>query len=115
MRGLRIVLLLLLVLLAWLQYRLWFGNGGEREVSALRARVERQARDNDGLRQRNDALAAEVEEIGLLKAAVKNGSPSADVETPGRGESVVTESASVDVAPTPAEQSERSLATPMTG
>ena len=71
MRGLRIVLLLLLVLLGWLQYRLWFGNGGEREVSALRARVERQARDNDGLRQRNDALAAEGEDLKSGEAAVE--------------------------------------------
>ena len=71
MRGLRLVLLLLLVLLGWLQYRLWFGNGGEREVSALRARVERQARDNDGLRQRNDALAAEVEDLKSGEAAVE--------------------------------------------
>lgn len=71
MRGLRIVLLVLLVLLAWLQYRLWFGNGGEREVAALQSRVERQARDNTGLRQRNDALAAEVEDLKSGEAAVE--------------------------------------------
>lgn len=71
MRGLRIVLVLLLVLLAWLQYRLWFGSGGEREVAALEARVERQARDNAGLRQRNDALAAEVEDLKSGEAAVE--------------------------------------------
>ena len=71
MRGLRLVLLLLLVLLGWLQYRLWFGNGGEREVSALRERVEGQARDNAGLQQRNDALAAEVEDLKSGEAAVE--------------------------------------------
>src|SRR5690606_5361662 len=71
MRGLRIVLVLLLVLLAWLQYRLWFGNGGKREVAALQARVERQARDNAGLRQRNEALAAEVEDLKSGEAAVE--------------------------------------------
>lgn len=71
MRGLRIVLVLLLALLAWLQYRLWFGSGGEREVAALEARVERQARDNAGLRQRNDALAAEVEDLKSGEAAVE--------------------------------------------
>ena len=71
MRGLRIVLLLLLVLLAWLQYRVWFGNGGEREVAALRSRVEAQARDNAGLQQRNDALAAEVEDLKSGEAAVE--------------------------------------------
>lgn len=71
MRGLRIVLLLLLVLLAWLQYRLWFGNGGQREVAALSERVDTQARDNAGLKQRNDALAAEVEDLKSGEAAVE--------------------------------------------
>jgi cell division protein FtsB len=71
MRGLRIVLLLLLVLLAWLQYRLWFGNGGEREVAQLRAQVQQQRRDNTGLQQRNDALAAEVEDLKSGEAAVE--------------------------------------------
>ena len=71
MRGLRIVLLVLLVLLAWLQYRLWYGAGSEREVAVLRAQVDRQARDNVGLRQRNDALAAEVEDLKSGEAAVE--------------------------------------------
>ena len=71
MRGLRIVLLLLLVLLAWLQYRLWFGNGGQREVARLEAQVAQQARDNAGLQQRNDALAAEVEDLKSGEAAVE--------------------------------------------
>src|SRR6476619_5280648 len=71
MRGLRIVLLVLVVLLGWLQYRLWVGEGSEREVAQLRAQVERQARDNAGLRQRNDALAAEVEDLKSGEAAVE--------------------------------------------
>lgn len=71
MRGLRIVLLLLLVLLGWLQYRLWFGSGGQREVTQLDAQVRQQARDNAGLQQRNDALAAEVEDLKSGEAAVE--------------------------------------------
>jgi cell division protein FtsB len=71
MRGLRILLVLLVALLAWLQYRLWFGDGGERETAALRAQVQRQAHDNAGLRQRNDALAAEVEDLKSGEAAVE--------------------------------------------
>src|SRR3546814_19352576 len=69
MRGLRIVMLLLLVLLAWLPYRLWFGNGGQREVAQLDAQVPQQTRDNAGLQQRNDALAAEVEDLKSGDAA----------------------------------------------
>lgn len=63
MRSLRIVLLLLVALLAWLQYRLWWGSGGEGEVRALQQQVQKQARDNGGLQQRNDALAAEVKDL----------------------------------------------------
>ena len=71
MRSLGILLMLLLALLAWLQYRLWFGNGGEREVVALQAQVQQHARDNAGLKQRNDALAAEVEDLKSGEAAVE--------------------------------------------
>lgn len=71
MRGLRIIVVVLVALLAWLQYRLWAGAGSEREVTALRAQVERQAHDNAGLRQRNDALAAEVEDLKSGEAAVE--------------------------------------------
>ena len=71
MRALRIVLLVLAVLLAWLQYRLWFGAGGTREVAALEAQVAQQARQNDGLRDRNDALAAEVVDLKSGEAAIE--------------------------------------------
>ncbi len=63
MRALRIVLLLLVALLAWLQYRLWLGGGGQGEVQALQQQVSKQVRDNSGLQQRNDALAAEVKDL----------------------------------------------------
>ena len=71
MRGLRIVLLLLVALLAWLQWRLWLGNGGAREVDALRAQVAAQTHENAGLKQRNDALAAEVRDLKSGEAAVE--------------------------------------------
>lgn len=71
MRRLGLLLVLLLGLLAWLQYRLWLGNGGQREVAALQAQVTQQARDNAGLKQRNDALAAEVEDLKSGEAAVE--------------------------------------------
>jgi len=71
MRGLRIVLVLLLALLGWLQYRLWFGGGGQREVAQLEAQAARQRHDNTGLQQRNDALAAEVEDLKSGEAAAE--------------------------------------------
>lgn len=71
MRTLRIVLVVLVALLAWLQYRLWFGSGGNNEVADLQAQVEQQARQNDGLRDRNAALAAEVADLKSGEAAIE--------------------------------------------
>lgn len=71
MRMLRVLVLVLAVMLAWLQYRLWFGAGGQGELAALREAVARQERDNAGRQQRNDALAAEVEDLKSGEAAVE--------------------------------------------
>lgn len=71
MRVLRVLVLLLVALLAWLQYRLWFGSGGSREVAELQQQVQQQTRDNAGLKQRNEALAAEVEDLKSGEAAVE--------------------------------------------
>ena len=60
-----------------------------------------------------------VEEIGQLKAALKNGAGSAETQSPGLGESVVSESGSVDVTQSADERAdkrpERTLETPVTG
>lgn len=71
MRMLRVLVLVLAVMLAWLQYRLWFGAGGQGELAQLRESIARQERDNDGRQQRNDALAAEVEDLKSGEAAVE--------------------------------------------
>ena len=71
MRVLRVVLVLLIALLAWLQYRLWFGHGGAGEVQQLSAQVDKQKRDNAGLHQRNAEVAAEVEDLKSGEAAVE--------------------------------------------
>lgn len=70
-RATRVLLLVLALLLAWLQYTLWFGSGGHRELAALRAQVARQDAENGRLRQRNEALAAEVEDLKAGEAAVE--------------------------------------------
>ena len=71
MRILRAIVLMLVVLLGWLQYRLWFGNGGQREVATLQEEVARQRDENARLGQRNDALAAEVQDLKSGEAAVE--------------------------------------------
>lgn len=70
-RGLQLLLVALVALLAFLQYRLWWGEGGRRSVAALQAQVEQHAHENGGLQQRNDALAAEVEDLKSGEAAVE--------------------------------------------
>lgn len=71
MRVLGILVLVLVALLAWLQYRLWFGGGGQGEVQALQQQVSQQARENSGFKQRNDALTAEVEDLKSGEKAVE--------------------------------------------
>ena len=65
------LLLVLALLLAVLQYKLWFGNGGQNEVAALRAQVAQQQAENLKLQQRNEALKAEVEDLKSGEAAVE--------------------------------------------
>jgi cell division protein FtsB len=71
MRALRWVLLGLVLLLGWLQYRLWFGSGSAGEVAALATQVEHQRRENGGLEERNAALGAEVRDLKEGVAAVE--------------------------------------------
>jgi cell division protein FtsB len=70
-RPLRLIALLLFALLAWLQYRLWFGEGGAVATANLQSQVDRQAAENRGLAQRNDLLAAEVENLKSGEAAAE--------------------------------------------
>ena len=57
------ILLVLAVVLAVLQYRFWFGQGNWRQVQDLRAQVAAQKIENQKLMRRNQALAAEVQDL----------------------------------------------------
>ena len=59
----RTLLALLLFLLVLLQLKMWFGEGGYRDVQRLAERVEEQAQENEMLAQRNRELQAEVEDL----------------------------------------------------
>lgn len=59
----RLLLLTLLVLLALIQYPLWFGQGGWLAVWDLQGKVAQQQAVNEGLRARNLAMEAEVEDL----------------------------------------------------
>jgi cell division protein FtsB len=67
----RIVIALLLLLLVFLQYRLWVGDGSLAEVNNLQVEIEALQQELVGLRKRNRALQAEVEDLRSGKAAIE--------------------------------------------
>lgn len=70
-RGMLVLLGALAILLAALQVHLWTGKGGRRAVDGLAGQVAALRHENGGLKQRNDALAAEVEDLKSGEAAVE--------------------------------------------
>lgn len=63
--------LVLIALLIALQIKLWVGDGGMRDLRAIRARVAEQKAENAKLKQRNDALHADVEDLKHGRDAVE--------------------------------------------
>lgn len=59
----KVVILLLVLLVGYLQYRLWFGDGNLVEVFQLRDEVEAQREENSRLQERNAVLDAEVRDL----------------------------------------------------
>ncbi|QDQ87912.1 cell division protein FtsB [Alcaligenaceae bacterium SJ-26] len=59
----RPILLVLLTLLLLIQYPLWLGNGSWTRVWVLREDLAALQQVNEGLRQRNAALTAEVSDL----------------------------------------------------
>jgi cell division protein FtsB len=68
---LRLVALILLALLLALGVKLWAGEWGLREITRLKTQIEAQKAENAKLKQRNDALAADVEDLRKGKDAVE--------------------------------------------
>jgi cell division protein FtsB len=66
----RFLMVVLVVVLALLQARLWVSNGGLREVWRLETEVAKRTDENDRLAARNSALEAEVRDLkqGLAAA-----------------------------------------------
>lgn len=67
----KVVITVLIVVLAGLQYRIWLGDDGAREVSRLRGEIEDQRAENDKLRERNRTLAAEVQDLKKGTTAIE--------------------------------------------
>ncbi|MBJ9953779.1 MULTISPECIES: cell division protein FtsB [Acinetobacter] len=63
----KVIAVLAILIVAVLQYRFWFGEGGHFPHQALVQQIEQQAEVNADLKERNRILAAEVYDL-------KNGS-----------------------------------------
>lgn len=72
----RLLFLVLLVLLALIQYPLWLGKGGWFTVWDSQKQIAAQHETNEGLRARNAALEAEVRDletgVGAIEERARN-------------------------------------------
>ncbi len=59
----RLVTLVLLVLIGWVQAELWFGKAGVAHVHEMSVELRALRAANDAARQRNDQLQAEVSDL----------------------------------------------------
>lgn len=98
----------LVTVLVLLQYRLWLGDGGMREVHRLRAEIEVQLEQNRALQERNRTLGAEVQDLKKGTVAIEERART-DLGMVGRGETfyqVVEPKAAVQPAPKPSPERE---------
>lgn len=98
----------LVIVLVLLQYRLWLGDGGMREVHRLRAEIEVQREQNSELKERNRTLAAEVQDLKKGTVAIEERART-DLGMVGRGETfyqVVEPTAAGQPAPSSSSESE---------
>jgi cell division protein FtsB len=68
----RWVILALLLVLGFLQYRLWVGDGSLEELHALRKQIAQNQEELEQLEARNLALAAEVQDLRTGLEAVED-------------------------------------------
>lgn len=67
----RLTVAALLLLLLSLQVRMWSGDGGMRDIWRLNYEIAHQQQENEGLRERNEALEAEVMDLKQGEAAIE--------------------------------------------
>lgn len=98
----KVLIAVLLAMLLTLQYRLWFAEGGLVEVYRLQKEIAKQEKHNARLRERNQALAAEVRDLKKGMEAVEARARS-ELGMVGEGETFfrVIEKTDSDAEPLP--------------
>ena len=66
-----LVIAVLMMMLAGLQWRLWVSDGGLTHTWRLKSQAKMQTEENERLRQRNAALDAEVQDLNSGVAAIE--------------------------------------------
>jgi cell division protein FtsB len=59
------IALILIVLLAALQYRLWFGKNSVSDYQEMQTQIETLEQQNANLRQRNQLIRADIDDLQL--------------------------------------------------
>jgi cell division protein FtsB len=67
----RLVTVVLIILLALIQYPLWWGHGGWLRVHELQGQLSQQLKQNDDEKTRNDRIAGEVQDLQNGTSAVE--------------------------------------------
>ncbi len=67
----KLLVVVLVMLLLMLQYRLWLGDGGVRNVMELRKQVMAQKNLNQQLDDRNKMLMAEIQDLKKGRQAIE--------------------------------------------
>jgi len=67
----RLLLIVLILLTAVTQYPLWWGKGGWQRVRELQTKLHEQEEINEALTARNNALAAEVQDLTVGSDAIE--------------------------------------------
>jgi cell division protein FtsB len=67
----RLITVILVIFLALLQYRLWFGKNSVPDYLALEEEIARQKINNNKLRQRNKLLYADTDDLKLGTEAIE--------------------------------------------
>ncbi len=70
-RRIKVIPIILLILLVFLQYRLWFQSGGIFDMLHLKKQLVSETKKNDVLKQRNQKLLVEVEHLQKNQDAVE--------------------------------------------